>query len=100
MRFVSVFIAFLYVPDAIASFVNLLPAWSTNGLAIAGNILPALGFAITIIVIGKKQYIPLFIIGFFLVTYSGLNTIGISIFGLCAVLLYMQSQNTKGTKNG
>ncbi|HHU7264118.1 TPA: PTS mannose/fructose/sorbose/N-acetylgalactosamine transporter subunit IIC, partial [Escherichia coli] len=82
MRFVPVFIACLYGPDAIASFVNLLPAWSTNGLAIAGNILPALGFAITIIVIGKKQYIPLFIIGFFLVTYSGLNTIGISIFGL------------------
>lgn len=75
-------------------------ARSTNGLAIAGNILPALGFAITIIVIGKKQYIPLFIIGFFLVTYSGLNTIGISIFGLCAVLLYMQSQNAKGTQNG
>lgn len=100
MRFVPVFITCLYGPDAIASFVNLLPAWSTNGLAIAGNILPALGFAITIIVIGKKQYIPLFIIGFFLVTYSGLNTIGISIFGLCAVLLYMQSQNTKGTKNG
>ena len=99
-RFVPVFIACLYGPDAIASFVNLLPAWSTNGLAIAGNILPALGFAITIIVIGKKQYIPLFIIGFFLVTYSGLNTIGISIFGLCAVLLYMQSQNAKGTQNG
>ncbi|WP_417716482.1 PTS sugar transporter subunit IIC [Escherichia coli] len=57
------------------------------------------GFAITIIVIGKKQYIPLFIIGFFLVTYSS-RLAGISIFGLRAVLLYMQSQNTKGTQNG
>ncbi|MCZ8624961.1 PTS sugar transporter subunit IIC [Escherichia albertii] len=35
MRFVPVFIACLYGPDAIAAFVNLLPAWSTNGLAIA-----------------------------------------------------------------
>lgn len=37
MRFVPVFVACLYGPDAIASFVKLLPSWTTNGLAIAGN---------------------------------------------------------------
>lgn len=100
MRFVPVFIACLYGPDAIASFVNLLPAWSTNGLAIAGNILPALGFAITIIVIGKKQYIPLFIIGFFLVTYSGLNTIGISILDSVPSSYICSHKIQKELKNG
>lgn len=90
MRFLPVFIACLYGPEAIQSFVNVLPTWATNGLAIAGNILPALGFAITMIVIGKKQYIPMFIAGFFLVAYTGISTIGVSIFGICFVLLFMQ----------
>lgn len=95
MRFLPVFIACLYGPEAIKAFVDTLPVWATNGLSVAGNILPALGFAITMIVIGKKQYIPLFIIGFFIVAYTGLSTIGVSVFGVCIVLLFMQLKNNK-----
>lgn len=90
MRFIPVFVACLFGPDAIQAFVDALPVWATNGLSVAGNILPALGFAITMIVIGKKQYIPMFVAGFFLVAYSGLNTMGVSIFGACLVLMLMQ----------
>ena len=87
MRFIPVFIACLFGPEAIQAFVNMLPEWVTHGLSVAGNILPALGFAITMIVIGKKQYLPLFVIGFFIVAYTGLSTVGIAIFGACAVLM-------------
>lgn len=86
MRFLPVFIACLYGPEAIQSFINILPVWILNGLSVAGNILPALGFAITMMVIGKKQYLPLFIIGFFAVTYFSLSTISIAIFGLCGIV--------------
>lgn len=89
MRFLPVFIACLFGPDAISAFVNALPVWATNGLATAGNILPALGFAITMIVIGKKQYLPLFVGGFFLVAYTGLSTIAVAIFGAVIVLMTM-----------
>ncbi len=92
MRFIPVFIACLFGPEAIQAFVNMLPEWVTHGLSVAGNILPALGFAITMIVIGKKQYLPLFVIGFFIVAYTGLSTVGIAIFGACAVLMIMQFQ--------
>lgn len=92
MRFIPVFIACLFGPEAIQAFVNMLPEWITHGLSAAGNILPALGFAITMIVIGKKQYLPLFVIGFFIVAYTGLSTVGIAIFGACAVLMIMQLQ--------
>ena len=92
MRFIPVFIACLFGPEAIQAFVNMLPEWVTHGLSVAGNILPALGFAITMIVIGKKQYLPLFVIGFFIVAYTGLSTVGIAIFGACAVLMIMQLQ--------
>lgn len=92
MRFIPVFIACLFGPEAIQAFVNMLPEWVTHGLSVAGNILPALGFAITMIVIGKKQYLPLFVIGFFIVAYTGLSTVGIAIFGACGVLMIMQLQ--------
>lgn len=92
MRFIPVFIACLFGPEAIQAFVNMLPERITHGLSAAGNILPALGFAITMIVIGKKQYLPLFVIGFFIVAYTGLSTVGIAIFGACAVLMIMQFQ--------
>lgn len=89
MRFIPVFVGCLFGPDAIQVFVNALPAWATNGLAVAGNILPALGFAITMIVIGKKEYLPLFVGGFFFVAYSGISTIGVAIFGAVLVLMIM-----------
>lgn len=98
MRFIPVFVACLFGPEAIQAFVDMLPAWATYGLSAAGNILPALGFAITMIVIGKKQYIPLFVAGFFLVAYSGISTIGVSIFGACLVLMFMQLKKDNSTQ--
>ena len=48
----------------------------------------------------QKQYIPLFVAGFFLVAYSGISTIGVSIFGACLVLMFMQlrKDNTAQTE--
>ncbi|NLH64139.1 MAG: PTS sugar transporter subunit IIC [Erysipelotrichaceae bacterium] len=94
MRFLPVFIACLYGSEAIQAFLNVLPQWILNGLSVAGNILPALGIATTMIVIGKKQYLPLFIIGFFMVTYFKLSTIAIAIFGLCAIVFALWNQST------
>ena len=73
--------------DAVSAFLDAIPAWATNGLSVAGGLLPALGFAVTIMVIGKKNLIPYFIIGFALVAYSGMNTIGIAVFAICIALL-------------
>ena len=52
-----------------------------------GGILPALGFAITLTVIGKRNLIPFFIIGFFAVMYLGLDTMAVAIFATCVALL-------------
>ncbi|MCR1899111.1 PTS sugar transporter subunit IIC [Irregularibacter muris] len=91
LRFLPVFFASIYGPAAVQTFMDAVPGWVTHGLTIAGGILPALGFALTMITIGKTKYIPFFIIGFFIVAYSGLSIIGVSIFGLCIAYLYMTS---------
>ncbi|MEO1770492.1 PTS mannose/fructose/sorbose/N-acetylgalactosamine transporter subunit IIC [Candidatus Enterococcus ferrettii] len=87
LRFPIPFLANLYGADAVTKVMNAIPEWLTHGFTVAGGMLPALGFAITIFVIGKKELLPWFFIGYFLVQYAGLPVMGAAVFGICAVLL-------------
>lgn len=87
LRFPVVFVANYFGMEFVNSILNTIPKWLLNGLIVAGGILPAIGFATTIFVISKNKYLPLFIIGFFLVKYLALPTTAIAIFGVCIALL-------------
>lgn len=87
LRFHIVFIANYFGSDLIKSMLDQIPNWLMNGLNAMGGVLPALGFAMTIFVIGKNRLIPLFIIGFFLVAYFELSVMGAAIFAICIALL-------------
>jgi mannose/fructose/N-acetylgalactosamine-specific phosphotransferase system component IIC len=61
-----------------------------TGLQVAGGILPALGFAITISVIGKKGILPYFVLGFFLFQYAQqVNTIAFALLGIFMAFLHI-----------
>lgn len=87
-RFLPVFLICLVGPSAAQNVLSILPQWVVNGFALAGGILPALGFAQIIITIGRKELLPVFFIGFFLVQYLHLNMIACAIFGSSVALLY------------
>ncbi len=95
LRFPVPFLANMYGKDSINNFLNSVPQWLIHGFSVAGGLLPALGFALTIFVIGKKELMPWFIIGYFLVQFSGIPVFGAAIFGLSAVLLLAHYQNKK-----
>ncbi|WP_198412927.1 PTS mannose/fructose/sorbose/N-acetylgalactosamine transporter subunit IIC [Izhakiella australiensis] len=95
LRFPVPFFANLYGKDSITAFLNSVPQWLIHGFSVAGGLLPALGFALTIFVIGKKSLLPWFFIGYFLVQFSGIPVFGAAIFGLSAVLLIAHYQNKK-----
>lgn len=92
LRFFPVFLANLFGADAVEAFMNAIPDWVTGGLSVAGGVLPALGFALTMVVIGKRNFIPFFILGFFIVAYTGISVVGVAIFGLCMALIFVQCQ--------
>lgn len=97
LRVIPATLALAFGVDAVTAFLNSIPAWATNGLSVAGGLLPALGFAVTIMVIGKRKLLPYFIIGFAIVAYSGINTIGVAVFAICIALLqgnFVQSDET------
>lgn len=87
IRFPIVFAIDFFGVTAVEKLIAVLPQWLMHAFEIMGGILPALGFAITLSVIGKKNLIPFFIGGFFAVMYLGLDTMAVAIFATCIALL-------------
>ena len=96
LRFVPTFVAVYYGADVIQPVVNAIPEWLSNGLSVAGGLLPALGFGLILFIIGQTKYIPYFIIGYFAVQYLGISTMAAAIFSICiAVLTFFASSNNE-----
>ena len=85
---VPMFFALYFGAEAVGSFMNSLPAWITNALGATGKLLPALGFAMTVNVIGRPQFLPFFLGGFFFAQYSGISGIPLALSGLFIAFLY------------
>lgn len=98
LRFPPVFLANYFGAGVVENILAAIPVWLTHGLEVTGGVLPALGFAITVFIIGKKTYLPFFILGFFMVQYLQINVMAAAIFGVCMALLIVflrrENQNT------
>ena len=88
IRFPVAFAAVYFGADVIDKVIAVMPVWLSHGLEVAGGILPALGIAVTLVIINKKQYLPLFIIGYFFVVIFGVSVLTASVFGIAAIALY------------
>ncbi|MEG0958274.1 MAG: PTS sugar transporter subunit IIC [Erysipelotrichaceae bacterium] len=87
IRFPIVFVIVYYGVDFAKEVLTFIPPWLLHSFEVMGGILPALGFAITLMVIGKKQLIPFFIIGFFMVKYFSLDVMAVAVFACAAAFL-------------
>ena len=90
LRVIPVGLATYYGADAVTAFINSLPKWLLHGFEVTGGMLPALGFAITMMVIGKKNLLPYFIAGFFLMQYAKVPIMAAAIFGTVLAFLHVQ----------
>ncbi len=92
IRIIPIFIAVFFGGELISSILSLLPTWLLHGLEDTGTILPAVGIALTLNVLGRKNLLPYFIFGFFLVKYGYLGIVSIFILGICMAVLHLQFQ--------
>lgn len=100
IRFPIVFAINYLGANVAADLLTMLPDWLMHAFEIMGGILPALGFAITIMVIGKKSLIPFFLIGYFMVIYCGMDVMSMAIFGTCfALIIRMVMFKGEGAEN-
>ena len=86
IRFPITFSIVYFGVSAVETLMKMIPQWLMHSFEIMGGLLPALGFAITLTVIGKNKLIPFFIIGFFSVKYLSLDTMAVSIFAVCGAI--------------
>lgn len=73
--------------NVIKSFLDSIPSWINEGLQLAGNMLPALGFALLMNLMFKKNVAPYFFLGFILAAYMKLPVIAIGGLGVIIALL-------------
>ncbi|MDB5286513.1 MAG: hypothetical protein JWR05_1462 [Mucilaginibacter sp.] len=75
---------------AMKSFLDMIPAWVQSGLQVAGNMLPALGFALLMNLMFNKTVAPYFFLGFVLAAYLKLPVIAIGGLGVIIALIVTQ----------
>lgn len=86
MYFVIAFLPIYFGSEAATKFVEIVPEWFVNGLSVAGGIMPAIGFAMLLKVMLKKEYIAFLILGFVLAAYMKLPILAIALIGATVAL--------------
>ena len=84
----------------IGSLLNAMPAWLTDGLAIGGGMVVAVGYAMVINMMATKEVWPFFAIGFVLATVSQITLIGLGAIGVALALIYLTLSKKGGSSNG
>ncbi|HDI3498062.1 TPA: PTS mannose/fructose/sorbose transporter subunit IIC [Listeria monocytogenes] len=94
--------ALLFIPaDSVQSFLEAMPAWLTDGMAIGGGMVVAVGYALVINMMATKEVWPFFVIGFVVAAISQLTLIAIGALGVALALIYLNlSKMGGGNSNG
>jgi len=87
---VIVLLALQLGAGAMKSFLDMIPQWVQSGLQVAGNMLPALGFALLMNLMFQKKVAPYFFLGFMLAAYLKLPVIAIGGLGVIIALIVTQ----------
>jgi PTS system mannose-specific IID component len=94
-------LAMMFGAEAVGKLMANLPVWITNALTAVGGVLPALGTAMTIRVIGRPMFWPFFLGGFFLVQYTAIGGLYLAMVGMFFAFLYyliMEASNKDALK--
>ena len=92
-----------YSMEWLSNVVKLITAQLLKGLSVAGGMLPAIGFAMIMTVMLKKELIPFAILGYILAAYLKMPVMGIALVGACFAIKYYNDSNKKAvvqTENG
>ena len=93
--------ALLFIPaQTVQSFLESMPAWLTDGMAIGGGMVVAVGYALVINMMATKEVWPFFIIGFVVAAVSELTLIALGALGVAIALIYLNLSKMGGSSNG
>ena len=86
--------------ERITTALNMMPVWLTDGLAIGGGMVVAVGYAMVINMMATKEVWPFFAIGFVLATVKDITLIGLGVIGVALALIYITLSKKGGNVSG
>ncbi|WP_144572358.1 PTS N-acetylgalactosamine transporter subunit IIC [Bacillus paramycoides] len=99
--FVIAFLPIYFGAEAAKGVVETLPKWLISGLGVAGGMMAAIGFAMLLKIMLKKQYVAFLIVGFILVTYMKMPVIAVALIGVAIALYdYFKTNSGDGSVKG
>ncbi|MDN0008112.1 PTS N-acetylgalactosamine transporter subunit IIC [Providencia stuartii] len=96
--FIVAFLPIYFGADAASAMVQKAPQWLLDGLAVAGGMMPAIGFSLLMKIMMKKTYVAYFILGFISVTFLNMPIIAVAL-GAFAIALIDFFNRTRNDNN-
>lgn len=82
--------------DGLQKVISLIPGWLSTGLGMAGKMLPAIGFAMILNVMAKRELIPFVLLGYICIAYLNLPVMGVAVLGTAVALMVFFNAGKKG----
>ncbi|MBP2623529.1 PTS mannose/fructose/sorbose transporter subunit IIC [Streptococcus oricebi] len=91
----------LMVPtSAVQAALEAMPAWLSDGMAIGGGMVVAVGYAMVINMMATREVWPFFAIGFALAAVTDLTLIAFGAIGVAIALIYLNLSKKGGNGGG
>ncbi|MDY0394651.1 PTS mannose/fructose/sorbose transporter subunit IIC [Virgibacillus halophilus] len=84
----------------VRELLQAMPSWLTDGLAVGGGMVVAVGYAMVINMMATKEVWPFFAIGFVLATIPDITLLGLGGIGVALALIYLALTKQGGSGNG
>lgn len=92
--------ALLLIPaTTVRNFLESMPAWLTDGMAIGGGMVVAVGYAMVINMMATREVWPFFVIGFVIAAISELTLIAIGALAVAIALIYLNITEGNNSSN-
>lgn len=95
VSFIPTTLVVYYGPSAVDGLLSIMGPNVLHIFEVIGGILPALGIAMNLRLIGNSFTIPFFIVGFLLVMYFSLDIIALAILGIVIAIIVTQLKHPK-----
>ncbi|UNM90130.1 PTS mannose/fructose/sorbose transporter subunit IIC [Vagococcus sp. CY52-2] len=92
--------ALLFIPaETVQHFLESMPAWLTEGMAIGGGMVVAVGYAMVINMMATKEVWPFFAMGFVIAAVFDITLMGLGALGVAFALIYINLSKMGGSSN-
>jgi len=82
-------------PDVVKFILQVVPSWVTDGLIVAGGMLPVVGVGMLLRYMPVKKFLSYIIVGFVLAAYLKVGVLGVALIGFAAAYWYFISESKK-----